>query len=115
MPVFAVRDNPTSDDPERNPNFCLAEVDPSKANEACSFDREERLDHWFDAYSVAARRVEGANEIDLTGFYCDEDTCPVVIGGVNVYADNNHLTVTYAKTLGPYLLKAMAKEGVDLR
>ena len=32
-----------------------------------------------------------------------------------VYTDNNHLTVTYAKTLGPYLLKAMAKEGVDLR
>ena len=82
---------------------------------SAAIDRKERLDHWFDAYSVAARRAEGAHEIDLTDFYCDKDTCPVVIGGVNVYADNNHLTVTYARTLGPYLLKAMAKEGVDLR
>ncbi len=115
VPVFALRDNPTSDDPDDNPNFCLAEVDPSQANEKCSIDRAERLEHWFDAYSVAARRVDGAHEIDLSDFYCDKATCPVVIGGVNVYADNNHLTVTYARTLGPYLLKAMATEDVDLR
>ncbi len=115
VPVFAVRDNPSSDDPRRNPNFCLAEVDASSANRECSIDRAEGLERWFDAYRVAAKRTSGATEIDLSRFYCDEDTCPVVVGGVNVYADNNHLTVTYARTLGPYLLAAMAEKGVDLR
>jgi hypothetical protein len=36
----------------------------------------------------------------------------VVIGGVNVYRDNNHLTVTYAQTLAPYLYRAIAATGV---
>jgi hypothetical protein len=49
--------------------------------------------------------------IDLTRFYCDASTCPVVIGGVNVYRDNNHVTVTYAKTLAPYLFSAMRRTG----
>ena len=59
--------------------------------------RTSWLDRWFDALSAAARRTPGAQVIDLTPFYCDEDKCPVVIGGVNVYRDNNHLTVTYAQ------------------
>jgi hypothetical protein len=49
---------------------------------------------------------------DLTDFYCDETRCPVVIGGVNVYFDNNHLTVTYAKTLAPYLRRELVRVGV---
>ena len=40
------------------------------------------------------------------------DTCPVVIGGVNVYRDDNHVTVTYAKTLAPYLYRAIVESGV---
>jgi hypothetical protein len=115
VPVFALRDNPTGDDPEQNPNFCLAEVAPAEANKKCSFSRYERLDRWYNAYGDAARQTPGATEIDLSHFYCNKWKCPVVIGGVNVYADNNHLSVTYAKTLGPYLLRAMADEGVDLR
>ncbi len=29
--------------------------------------------------------------------------CPSVIGGVNVYRDQTHLTDTYTKTLAPWL------------
>jgi hypothetical protein len=36
----------------------------------------------------------------------------VVIGGVNVYFDNNHLTVTYARTLAPFLYRELTKRGV---
>ena len=112
VPVLALRDNPSSRDPSRNPNFCLAEVTPSQANQKCALDRTAWLDDWYDAYRVAAERTPGAQEVDLTRFLCDRTTCPVVIGGVNVYADHNHMTATYARTLAPYLLQAMRKAGV---
>jgi len=112
VPVLALRDNPSVDDPQEDPNRCLAGVAPARANEQCALDRSSRLDRWFDPYRVAAERTPGAQEIDLSRFFCDHDRCPVVIGGVNVYADDNHMTVTYAKTLGPYLIGALRKAGV---
>jgi peptidoglycan/LPS O-acetylase OafA/YrhL len=115
VPVVVLRDNPqdmADQDPERDPNFCLSEVSLSEANERCGLDRSEKLDRWYDALSAAARRTPGAELVDLTDFYCDEDKCPVVIGGVNVYYDNNHLTVTYAKTLAPYLYRELTKHGI---
>jgi len=38
---------------------------------------------------------------------CDDDSCPVVIGGVLVYRDQHHLTVLFAETLAPLLMKQM--------
>ena len=115
VPVVVVRDNPQDNqdqDAEHDPNFCLADVSVEEANERCGLDRSERLDRWYDALSAAARRTPGAELVDLTNFYCDEEKCPVVIGGVNVYFDNNHLTVTYAKTLAPYLYRELTRSGV---
>ena len=108
---MVVRDNPQHRDPELNPQFCLAEVSVDEANEQCSLDRRARLDRWYDALSIAARRTPGAHVVDLTPFYCDDETCPVVIGGVNVYHDNNHVSLTYAKTLAPYLYDEMVAAG----
>ena len=34
-----------------------------------------------------------------------------MVGGVAVYGDNNHLTVTYAQTLAPYLYRAIRETG----
>ncbi|MDR6904645.1 peptidoglycan/LPS O-acetylase OafA/YrhL [Agromyces sp. 3263] len=41
--------------------------------------------------------------VDLTDAYCDESTCYTVIGGVVVYADDNHVSHTYAMSLAPFL------------
>jgi len=115
VPVVVLRDNPQDREDqkaEHDPNFCLSEVPVEEANVRCGLDRSKRLDRWYDALSAAARRTPGAELVDLTSFYCDEDTCPVVIGGVNVYFDNNHLTVTYAKTLAPYLYRELTRSGV---
>jgi peptidoglycan/LPS O-acetylase OafA/YrhL len=115
VPVVAVRDNPQDDrdqDPEADPNVCLAEVPVREANARCALDRTERLTRWPDTLAAAARRTPGAHVVDLTPFYCDEEKCPVVIGGVNVYFDNNHLTVTYARTLAPYLYQGLRRLGL---
>ena len=112
VPVLVVRDNPQELDNDLNPNLCLAKVPAAEANEKCALDRGARLEHWFDALSAAARQTPGTEVIDLTRFLCDQQTCPVVVGGVNVYVDNNHMTVTYARTLAPYLYRAMVATGV---
>jgi peptidoglycan/LPS O-acetylase OafA/YrhL len=40
--------------------------------------------------------------IDLTRFFCNDEICPPVAGNVLIYADLNHITATYARTLsGP--------------
>jgi peptidoglycan/LPS O-acetylase OafA/YrhL len=112
VPVLVLRDNPQDVVGGDDPQFCLAQVSVAQANRKCALDRHDKLDRWFDALTLAARRTPGAHVIDLTPYYCDRDTCPVVIGGVNVYRDDNHVSVTYAKTLAPYLYKAIVSSGV---
>ena len=42
--------------------------------------------------------------VDLSRFFCDERSCPPVIGGALVYKDvESHLTDVYAATLAPFL------------
>jgi peptidoglycan/LPS O-acetylase OafA/YrhL len=112
VPVLVLRDNPQNSGSSDNPQFCLAEVPVDQANARCAWNRHDRLDRWFDPLSQAVRRTPGAHLLDLTSFFCDQDTCPVVIGGVNVYRDDNHVTVTYARTLAPYLYRAIERSGV---
>ena len=45
--------------------------------------------------------------VDLTPFFCDGRDCYPVVGGVLVYHDQNHMTPLFAKTLGPYLRRAV--------
>jgi peptidoglycan/LPS O-acetylase OafA/YrhL len=110
VPVAVVRDNPEVPKPAQNPNLCLAKVSVSQANASCAFTRAANLDPWYDALRVAQRRTPGTTWIDLTDRMCKELTCPVLIGGVDVYADGNHLTVTFARTLAPYLYSALVTD-----
>ncbi len=40
---------------------------------------------------------------DLTDYFCRDATCPAAVGGVTVYLDASHLTMTYARTVTPFL------------
>lgn len=53
-----------------------------------------------------------AIRIDLTGFFCPNDTCEAVIGNVVVYIDDNHPSLTYMTSLAPFMESALAESGL---
>ncbi len=62
-----------------------------------------------DAAVLAAERLHarGARVVDLTPHVCGARWCHPVVGGVLVHRDVDHLTQAFARSLGPYLLRAI--------
>jgi hypothetical protein len=55
-----------------------------------------------DALVLAVKQT-GASLADLRDYFCFHGDCPLVIGGVLVYRDSNHMTAVYARSLSPIL------------
>jgi len=83
------------------------------AGPACARSRSAAVDR--DPQAVAARRLGPARVriVDLNDFVCARSCLPV-IGGALVFKDNNHLTAVFARTLGPYLQRAIERERVQI-
>jgi peptidoglycan/LPS O-acetylase OafA/YrhL len=98
--VVALRDFPGMPDGELGPD-CLAESDAT--TDPCSSDRDEVLPK-SDSMLKAADSMNGkVTVVDLSDYFCDDTKCHAVIGEVPVYSDDDHITLTYATTLAPYL------------
>jgi len=52
----------------------------------------------------AAAAASGATLVDMSDVVCPWDPCPVVLDGMIVYRDTQHLTATFSATLGDELL-----------
>lgn len=102
-PIVTVVDNPAWDD---DPNKCLR---TSPAAD-CTEPRDEGLAE-FDPIALAAAGAQSqgldVTLLDFSDTYCTATECAAVIGGANVYRDTDHLTRTFAFTLGPFLERAM--------
>jgi peptidoglycan/LPS O-acetylase OafA/YrhL len=64
----------------------------------------------FEALTEAEREAAeqaGAIHVDTGGWFCVERTCPGFVGTTPVYAEGGHLTVAYARELGPVLREAL--------
>jgi peptidoglycan/LPS O-acetylase OafA/YrhL len=98
--VVVIKDYPVGYYQEiKDPNECLSTRTPDQ----CRMDRE--LAFPLDPNVVAAQAL-GIPVVDLTDLACPDDgsgTCPVVQGGINMFAEQDHLTNAYVYTLGPYL------------
>ncbi len=92
--VVSVRDTPRPGVPVPD---CVA-MHPDRLTE-CAMDRDQMLDEGGPEV-VAAEGLDGAHVLDLTPWICPTDRCPAVIGGTIVYRDTDHLTATYARSLG---------------
>jgi peptidoglycan/LPS O-acetylase OafA/YrhL len=73
---------------------------------ACVTTRSDALRH--DPIILAAQGLD-IPFINTAQWFCTNDTCPPVIGGVIVYRDTNHFTATYARTLSMMLEAEITK------
>ena len=69
----------------------------------CSPKRPVALNDNGIADEAAATKAGGGEYADLSEFFCTADRCPVIVGNTLVYRDDNHVTIEYARLLGPVL------------
>ena len=103
VPVAVIGDNPGS---PSDLDSCMAR-NPTRLTR-CAFDRSEAMANTgLDAQRAAALRAPGVEVIDLTPWICPVDRCPVAIGNVVIHRAGDHITATYAKTLGPQIARQL--------
>ena len=100
--VLVLGDTPT---PASNVPSCLSSH--LRNVTACNNTRAAavRLDRIAVEQEVA--NAHDAAFVPTADWLCAADTCPVVIGDVEVYRDDNHMTATAAAWLAPYVEAAM--------
>ena len=106
--IIAIRDNPLDRFTTAN---CVRRAIKRRrpAGRACALPRSSVL-HTDAAVPAAARlQPPRAHVIDLTAHFCGRTRCFPVVGGVLVHKDVDHLTRTFSRTLGPFLLRGVAR------
>jgi hypothetical protein len=103
--IIVIRDNPTDRTASHDcVRHAMAAHRP--ASRTCATARRVVLPP--DAEVAAARRLpaRGIRVVNLTHYFCGGRHCLPVVGGVLVHKDVDHLTQLFARTLGPFLLRA---------
>jgi peptidoglycan/LPS O-acetylase OafA/YrhL len=83
------------------PALCL-DKNLTSADE-CSIDKAEAIDATFAAANEQSSAMIGATYVDLTDYFCNEDTCGTIIGSTLIYRDSHHITVEYSRLLSEVL------------
>lgn len=113
--VYLLRDTPGL--PFDGPN-CLAEQAGRPAwlrlQHACSaVVANVRADQVFQWLSQAVARFPNTSMLDMNAFVCPEGLCSAEQHGVVVFRDSQHLTGSFAASLGPALAEKLGMEGVS--
>ncbi|WP_138735628.1 acyltransferase family protein [Modestobacter excelsi] len=85
--------------PRMNAPTCLSGHLDSAA--ACGLPRARALDDAGTAAEAVATAAGGGQYADISALFCTADRCPVVIGDLLVFRDDNHISVEYAQWLAP--------------
>lgn len=103
--VVVIRDTPAS---SATTLGCLKRTiaaHEQRPGAACAFDRATAVRKDLAVSAVLRTRSPRFRYVDLTRFFCGSSECYPVIGGTLVWRDvYGHLTLEYARSLGPYLL-----------
>lgn len=101
--IVGIRDNPRF-------NFNMIKcVDEKGAKDpSCAPPRDKSMNTTPPAEELK-KSVPGIHFLDLTDQICTAMACPPVIGNVNVYMDDNHITESYMKTLTPIYEKRFSE------
>ncbi|WP_245713891.1 acyltransferase family protein [Nocardia vaccinii] len=88
-------------DPHATVPTCLSEhIDDATA---CAPARPAGVNAAGVAAEQAATTAGGGQYAELTSMFCTTIRCPVIVGDTLVFRDDNHLTLSYARTLGPVI------------
>jgi peptidoglycan/LPS O-acetylase OafA/YrhL len=79
---------------------CLAAIEVP-VHGPCSLDRRVAMKP--TDIRAAAASTPGVISVELADLFCDAERCYSVIGGAVAYADNNHLSGTYARSISDVL------------
>lgn len=104
--VIAIRDNPRFDQsiPE-----CLFEGDPDSSE--CGTPREAIYAAVNPTPAVESASGAVVYTVDLADQYCPGGQCAPIIGNVLVYFDDNHVSTSYGRTLGPFVQRTLKEQG----
>jgi hypothetical protein len=107
--IVVIRDNPGTPDATF---ACVARVvaaGTGSPGTACRMDRDAVLPPDAAMTAVRLARTARVQAIDMTPYFCDAAFCFPVVGGVLVDRDFSHLSIDYARSLGPYLWRAIRR------
>jgi hypothetical protein len=105
--VIAIRDTPV---PGSKLAKCLTER--INAPSTCNLKQSEVLKP-VDAMALAAQQHPNVRLADFTKYFCVEQTCPSLIGGIYPYRDDDHVLSIYADTLIPVWSELLAKVSAE--
>ena len=94
--VAVLQDVPTQ---QRKPDHCLAKN--LERTDRCDVPRELAFqDELLRAEEDAIAETDtGAAHLDLSRYFCNAESCPMIIGNTMVFRDNHHLTETFSRQM----------------
>lgn len=104
--VISVRDTPRF---QYSVPDCIA--DNGYDSNACGATREQVYAEQDPTPEVSSGTGARVFHIDLSDQLCPDGWCPPVIGNVLVYFDDNHISESYATTLGPFVEESLRRQG----
>jgi peptidoglycan/LPS O-acetylase OafA/YrhL len=102
--LVVLGDNPASST-KAGPASCLS--DHLRNVQACTTSREAAVSEGYKAAEQGVARQIGATFIDTTDWLCTPVACPAIIGDIQIYRDNTHLTTVAAEWFRPLLEAAL--------
>ena len=95
--VVAIRETP---EPGRNIPDCLSTPGASPAD--CTAPVSKAIKSDTPLMQAVAKMHGGADLVDMDNLICGAKTCQPIIGNVELYRDQHHLTLTYTRTMLKY-------------
>jgi hypothetical protein len=68
---------------------------------ACNMAMSQVVDQSGVAAEHAATSAGGGTYLDVLPWFCAQLTCGTIVGNIEMWRDDNHITATYANFLGP--------------
>jgi peptidoglycan/LPS O-acetylase OafA/YrhL len=96
--VVAIRDTP---EPGQNVPDCLST--PGAKPSDCTAHTSKAIRPDTPLVQAVAKMHGDAQLVDMDDLICGPQLCQPIVGNVEVYRDQHHLTLTYTRTLLPYL------------